>query len=255
LRYRRCKRAMDVVLAAAGLFFLFPLLTLIAVAIRLESRGPVLFRQLRGGENGRPFRIYKFRTMNVVEDGPEVRQATEGDDRITRVGHFLRMSSLDELPQLVNVIAGHMSLVGPRPHAIAHDVHYGQLIENYATRYSVRPGLTGLAQASGLRGETATLSEMRQRVEADNLYVEQQSLQLDIAIIVRTLIGSGWKAREGHWRRRDPSSRLPNRGALSAADLVAVVRNWDPLRQARAMIESDNPRPASFDFYLRKPKP
>jgi Bacterial sugar transferase len=170
------------------------------------------------------------------------------------VGHFLRISSLDELPQLVNVIAGHMSLVGPRPHAIAHDVHYGQLIDGYLTRYSVRPGLTGLAQVSGLRGETATLIEMQRRVEADKLYVEQQCLGLDIKIILRTLIGSGWKAREGSWREKESRSRSTVDATLSPTDLVAAVRDWNPLRRARAMLEADELRRASFDFYLRKPK-
>jgi putative colanic acid biosynthesis UDP-glucose lipid carrier transferase len=187
LSYERTKRLIDLILAGVSFFLLLPLLALIAIAIRLDSKGPVLFRQLRGGRNGEPFRIYKFRTMHVLEDGTDVRQATRNDNRITRVGRWLRSSSLDELPQLLNVIAGDMALVGPRPHALAHDAQYGRLIPSYRLRFQVRPGITGLAQVSGCRGETPEVADMRRRVDLDNLYIAQQCLALDMKILLRTV--------------------------------------------------------------------
>jgi undecaprenyl-phosphate galactose phosphotransferase/putative colanic acid biosynthesis UDP-glucose lipid carrier transferase len=180
------KRAFDVVCASAGLLVLLPLLIVVAVAIKLDSRGPVLFRQYRTGFNGRAFSIFKFRTMTTQENGPEVRQATRNDSRITQVGRILRATSIDELPQLLNVLAGHMSLVGPRPHALAHDDYYSQLIAHYAMRQHMRPGITGWAQVSGLRGETAEVDMMRKRVEHDLWYISNWSFLLDLRIILRT---------------------------------------------------------------------
>ena len=180
------KRAMDLVLAAGLLCAFAPLLLLIAVLIRLDSPGPILFRQTRLGLNGRPFDILKFRSMSVLENGDRIVQATRNDPRITRVGRILRKASLDELPQLVNVLKGEMSLVGPRPHARAHDEHYEKLIEIYRLRQTVKPGITGWAQVHGLRGETPTLASMRKRVEHDVWYAQNLSLALDIEILVRT---------------------------------------------------------------------
>ena len=151
------KRAMDILLASLLLFMLAPVMVLVALCIKLESRGPALFIQTRNGFNGRPFRIYKFRTMSVLEDGPVIRQATRNDPRVTQLGRVLRRTNVDELPQLFNVLAGDMSLVGPRPHAAAHNSEYEQIIANYAYRYHVKPGLTGWAQVHGLRGETQTI--------------------------------------------------------------------------------------------------
>ena len=158
---RAIKRVLDIFVASAILLFLSPLLAMVAVAIKLSGPGPVIFRQRRNGFNGRPFVIYKFRTMNVLEDGPVVCQATKHDARVTAVGRVLRQSSIDELPQLFNVLKGDMSLVGPRPHAIAHDDEYGAAISNYAYRHHVKPGLTGLAQVNGCRGETVHLDQMK----------------------------------------------------------------------------------------------
>jgi lipopolysaccharide/colanic/teichoic acid biosynthesis glycosyltransferase len=159
---------------------------LVALAIRLDSPGPVLFRQTRTGLNGRVFRIYKFRTMRVLEDGPEVRQACRGDARVTCVGRILRRTHLDELPQLLNVLRGEMALVGPRPHALAHDQHYGREIPAYRLRFQVKPGMTGWAQMNGARGETPTLEHMQRRVELDLWYVENRSFWLDLQILTRT---------------------------------------------------------------------
>jgi len=181
------KRAMDVVLATGLLCLLGPLLLLIALLIRLDSAGPALFRQTRLGLNGRPFDLLKFRSMSVLENGDRIVQATKNDPRVTRVGRILRKASLDELPQLVNVLKGEMSLVGPRPHARAHDDYYAQQIDIYRLRQTVKPGITGWAQVHGLRGETPTLALMRQRVEHDVWYAQNLSLALDIEILVRTV--------------------------------------------------------------------
>lgn len=180
------KRAFDVVVALAMLVFFAPSLLLVALLIRLESPGPVLFRQTRGGLNGRPFTIYKFRSMRCQENGETVVQATRADDRITRVGRFIRKTSIDELPQLLNVLKGDMSLVGPRPHARAHDAHYGEQIPGYALRFRARPGLTGLAQIQGLRGGTDTLEAMVKRVRADIAYIETWSFAGDLRIMLLT---------------------------------------------------------------------
>lgn len=185
---RIIKRGMDILISGIALGVLAPLLLLTAAAIRLESGGPVLFRQTRNGYRGRPFKILKFRSMYVQEDGPVIRQVARGDARITRVGRILRKLSIDELPQLVNILRGDMSLVGPRPHALAHDDFYSRSIENYEIRQHVKPGLTGWAQVNGLRGETATLDAMNKRIEFDLWYAVNASVLLDVEILVRTAI-------------------------------------------------------------------
>lgn len=181
------KRAFDIVVATSVLIALFWAYALIALAVVLESRGPVLFRQRRTGLNGKVFTIYKFRSMTVAEDGDVIAHATKNDQRVTRVGAFIRQTSLDELPQLLNVIRGDMSLVGPRPHALAHDAHYGALLPRYADRFAVRPGLTGLAQVQGHRGEIHQLECMARRVQADAEYAARWSFLGDLAIIARTV--------------------------------------------------------------------
>jgi undecaprenyl-phosphate galactose phosphotransferase/putative colanic acid biosynthesis UDP-glucose lipid carrier transferase len=182
------KRALDVMLAAVGLVALLPLLALVSVAIKLSSPGPVIFRQRRYGFNRREFTIYKFRTMNVQEDGSSIRQACRNDVRVTGLGRVLRATSIDELPQLFNVLRGDMSLVGPRPHACAHDNEYAQLIGNYAFRHHIKPGITGWAQVNGFRGETAQLNLMKRRVDLDLWYINNWSFWLDLRIIARTCI-------------------------------------------------------------------
>jgi undecaprenyl-phosphate galactose phosphotransferase/putative colanic acid biosynthesis UDP-glucose lipid carrier transferase len=181
------KRLLDLVAGSVALFTLAPLMLLAAAVLKMEGRGPVLFVQTRNGFSGRPFRMYKFRTMSVLEDGPVIRQATKNDPRITRFGRLLRRTNIDELPQLFNVIAGHMSLVGPRPHAAAHNSEYEKTVANYAYRYHVKPGLTGWAQIHGLRGETQTLSLMARRIEFDLWYINNWSFWLDLKILLRTL--------------------------------------------------------------------
>jgi putative colanic acid biosynthesis UDP-glucose lipid carrier transferase len=180
------KRVLDLVLGTALLLLFTPLLALVSVAVSLDSAGPVLFCQRRTGLNGKTFPIFKFRSMRVMEDGADVRQAVVGDARVTRVGRIIRKLSLDELPQLFNVVAGQMSLVGPRPHAVAHDEYYGAAIPSYTARQKVKPGITGWAQVNGARGETATVEIMRQRVALDGWYVANQSLALDLMILART---------------------------------------------------------------------
>src|SRR5262249_41979408 len=180
------KRALDVVGSVAAIACLCPMLLIVAIAIALDSSGPILFRQRRSGLNGRTFLIYKFRTMTVLEDGPDVKQACRNDRRVTRIRKILRRASLDELPQLINVLKGDMSLVGPRPHALAHDDKYGAHIRHYGDRYNVKPGLTGWAQINGLRGETESFHKMAKRVEYDIWYVRNWSLSLDLRILLRT---------------------------------------------------------------------
>ena len=189
-RYRnaRAKRVLDISLAAILLIILSPLLCLVALAVKLDSRGPVLFRQRRGGLGGRPFVIFKFRTLTVLEDGPSIRQISRNDCRVTRVGRFLRSTSLDELPQLINVVRGEMSLVGPRPHALSHDRMFGQAMPNYSLRFAVRPGITGWAQVNGARGPTPVLADMRRRLDYDIWYIEHWTLGLDIRILAATAI-------------------------------------------------------------------
>ncbi len=181
------KRIMDVVLAGLGLALLSPLLLTIALAVKLTSRGPVFFRQRRYGLDGEEILVYKFRSMKVCEDGPVVTQATKRDPRITPIGAILRKTSLDELPQLLNVLQGKMSLVGPRPHAVAHNEQYRKLIKGYMIRHKVRPGITGLAQVNGLRGETETLEKMSERVRFDLEYLRKWSPWLDIEILFKTI--------------------------------------------------------------------
>ena len=160
----------------------------LALAIKQSSTGPVLFKQRRYGLNGEPILIYKFRSMTVCEDGPEIPQATRRDSRITPVGAFLRRTSLDELPQFLNVLEGKMSFVGPRPHAVAHNETYRKLINGYMIRHKVRPGITGWAQVNGLRGETSTVDKMQRRIQYDIDYLKNWSLWLDLKIIARTAL-------------------------------------------------------------------
>jgi len=180
------KRALDVVMACSLLVALAPLLAAVGILIRLESPGPLIFSQRRKGFNGREFTIFKFRTMNVLEDGSVIAQARRDDPRVTRVGRILRATSIDELPQLVNVVLGHMSIVGPRPHAVAHDDGYAELIAKYAFRQHVKPGLTGWAQVNGYRGETVHLEMMKRRVDCDLWYIKNWSFWFDLRILVLT---------------------------------------------------------------------
>ena len=185
---RAAKRFFDISLATAGLIMLAPLMLVTALLIKLDSRGPVFFRQDRNGFNDGAFSILKFRTMHVLENGPSIRQATREDPRVTRVGRWLRSSSIDELPQLFNVIVGHMSLVGPRPHATSHNTEYESLIANYAFRHHVKPGLTGWAQVNGYRGETRLIEQMERRVEHDLWYINNWSPMLDLRIVLQTVL-------------------------------------------------------------------
>jgi exopolysaccharide biosynthesis polyprenyl glycosylphosphotransferase len=185
---RAQKRCLDIGIASIALLFLAPLLIMTAISVKLDSPGSVIFRQTRRGFNGRPFDIWKFRSMTTSENGDLVRQARREDTRVTRIGRLLRKSSLDELPQFWNVLRGEMSLVGPRPHALAHDSYYDQMISNYAYRHHVKPGLTGWAQINGLRGETPTIDLMEKRVEYDVWYVSNWSIWLDVRILIRTAI-------------------------------------------------------------------
>jgi Undecaprenyl-phosphate glucose phosphotransferase len=182
------KRIFDVIAAVAGLIVLAPLFAAVALAIKLDSRGPVFFLQRRFGFNQQPFRIFKFRTMLTMDDGDVIRQAGVNDPRITRVGRFLRRWNFDELPQLLNVVRGDMSLVGPRPHALAHDHAYERRIALYARRHNVKPGITGWAQVNGLRGETSTDEKMKSRVDHDLHYIDNWSIWLDLSIIVQTVV-------------------------------------------------------------------
>lgn len=180
------KRLEDIVLSIIILTLIAPLLVMIAFAVKLSSPGSILFKQGRHGLRGEKFQVWKFRTMTVCENGSEIKQATRNDVRITKVGAFLRRTSLDELPQFFNVLQGHMSIVGPRPHAIAHNEQYKQLIPGYMSRHAVKPGITGWAQVNGWRGETDTLYKMQKRVEYDLDYIQRWTLWLDIKIIFAT---------------------------------------------------------------------
>ncbi len=181
------KRGTDIALASVALTLVCPLMLVIAAAVKLTSKGPALFRQRRYGLNGEEIRVYKFRSMFTAEDGEVVTQVTKSDPRVTPVGRFIRKTSLDELPQLFNVLQGTMSLVGPRPHAVAHNELYRKLISGYMIRHKVRPGITGLAQVNGMRGETETLEKMRERVRYDLEYLRFWSPWLDLKIIFKTL--------------------------------------------------------------------
>ena len=182
------KRVVDVAVAGFALVAVLPVMVLAAAAIKLDSSGPVIFRQRRSGFDQREFTIYKFRTMHALDDGAAIRQARRGDARITRVGAFLRRTSIDELPQLLNVLRGEMSLVGPRPHAIAHDQAFMASVGNYRMRHRVKPGITGWAQISGCRGETAHPEQIERRVELDLWYISHWSLRLDLRILCRTAL-------------------------------------------------------------------
>ncbi|MER2264450.1 sugar transferase [Methylobacterium oxalidis] len=184
------KRALDVVLCLIFLVNLLPLLGVVAIAVKATSSGPILFRQFRYGLHRETFRIRKFRTMYAALSDPEnatvVRQAERHDARTTPLGRFLRMSSIDELPQLLDVLQGRMSLVGPRPHAVAHDDFYLQVIGRYGERFDCRPGITGLAQVNGARGPTPTVEDMERRLAWDLRYISEASLMLDLKIIFAT---------------------------------------------------------------------
>jgi putative colanic acid biosysnthesis UDP-glucose lipid carrier transferase len=182
------KRISDFVFATVILLAIAPLLLFISIGVKLSSPGPILFKQRRYGLDGRKIMVYKFRTMTVAEDGDVVRQATRNDSRITRFGAFLRRTSLDELPQFINVLQGRMSVVGPRPHAVAHNELYRKLIRGYMIRHKVRPGVTGLAQVMGFRGETDTVEKMKARIEHDLQYLRNWSLLLDLQIILKTIV-------------------------------------------------------------------
>ncbi|HEY4066688.1 MAG TPA: undecaprenyl-phosphate glucose phosphotransferase [Burkholderiaceae bacterium] len=181
------KRISDIVLSSLILLLISPILLAIAIGVKLSSRGPVIFKQRRNGLDGSEIIVYKFRSMTTQDNGSVVRQATKNDARITPFGGFLRRTSLDELPQFINVLQGRMSIVGPRPHAVAHNEQYRRLISAYMVRHKVKPGITGWAQVNGYRGETDTIDKMQARVEYDLEYLRNWSLGLDLQIIVRTI--------------------------------------------------------------------
>jgi putative colanic acid biosynthesis UDP-glucose lipid carrier transferase len=181
------KRASDMVLASVILLLLSPFMLLIALGVKLSSPGPVIFKQRRYGLDGEEILVYKFRSMTVTEDGSRIEQARKNDARVTRLGRFLRKTSLDELPQFINVLQGRMSIVGPRPHAVAHNEQYRPLIKSYMVRHKVKPGITGWAQVNGFRGETDSLEKMEARIRCDLDYLRNWSLRLDLYIIVKTI--------------------------------------------------------------------
>jgi putative colanic acid biosynthesis UDP-glucose lipid carrier transferase len=184
------KRLEDLVLGSLIVLLIAPLLLLISLTVKLGSRGPIFFRQRRYGLNGREIRVLKFRSMTVCEDGPTIKQATKDDKRITPIGRFLRRTSLDELPQFLQVITGEMSIVGPRPHAVAHNEEYRALIHGYMLRHKVKPGITGWAQVNGWRGETDDIVKMEKRVQHDLEYIQNWHLLWDLKIILLTLVGT-----------------------------------------------------------------
>lgn len=181
------KRGVDLLLASLALLLLLPVLATVAILVRWSSPGPIFFLQKRYGLDGREFKVWKFRTMTVCDNGATVIQATRNDPRVTAIGRILRKTSIDELPQLVNVLDGSMSLVGPRPHATAHNEHFRKLIQGYMLRHKVKPGITGLAQVEGSRGETDTIEKMQQRIELDHRYIRDWSIWLDLKIMFRTV--------------------------------------------------------------------
>jgi putative colanic acid biosynthesis UDP-glucose lipid carrier transferase len=181
------KRVSDIILSCIILILISPILLGLAIGVKLSSPGPVIFRQRRNGLDGEEIMVYKFRSMRTQDNGTVVKQATKGDSRITPFGAFIRKTSLDELPQFINVLQGRMSIVGPRPHAVAHNEEYRRLIKAYMVRHKVRPGITGWAQVHGLRGETETIEKMQARVEFDLEYLRNWSLALDLQIIIRTI--------------------------------------------------------------------
>ncbi len=188
------KRSIDLAGAGIGLVLLSPLLAVVALLIKLDSPGPVIFSQRRYGFNQEPFRIFKFRSMTTMEDGRNVVQACRNDARVTRVGRWLRRFSIDEFPQLVNVLRGEMSLVGPRPHAFAHDQNFGQSIAPYARRHNMKPGITGWAQVNGFRGEIKSEKDIRRRVKHDLYYIDNWSIRMDLLCLWRTVASSrAWR--------------------------------------------------------------
>ncbi|KRQ97125.1 undecaprenyl-phosphate glucose phosphotransferase [Bradyrhizobium valentinum] len=191
---RAIKRAFDIATAIAGLILVCPLFIIVSLAIKLDSRGPVLFRQTRHGYNNEPIRVLKFRSMTVMEDGEDFRQVTRHDPRVTRLGRFLRHTNIDELPQLFNVLVGDMSIVGPRPHPTAQNEAFAMLISSFSRRHNVKPGITGWAQVNGYRGETDALEKMQRRVEHDLYYIDNWSLLLDLKILVLTFF-----SRKVYW--------------------------------------------------------
>jgi Undecaprenyl-phosphate glucose phosphotransferase len=184
---RAVKRAFDLVASTVGLILLSPLLVVVSLAIKLDSHGPVLFCQTRHGYNNEPIRVLKFRTMTVMEDGDNFQPVTRHDPRVTRLGRYLRRTNIDELPQLLNVLAGDMSIVGPRPHATAQNETFVELISSFSRRHNVKPGITGWAQVNGYRGDTDTLEKMQRRVERDLYYIDNWSFLFDLRIILLTL--------------------------------------------------------------------
>lgn len=191
---RAIKRAFDIAAAIAGLIIASPLFVIVPLAIKLDSRGPVLFRQTRHGYNNECIRVLKFRTMTVMEEGDNFKPVVRHDPRVTRLGHFLRRTNIDELPQLFNVLAGDMSLVGPRPHATSQNEVFAELILSFSRRHNVKPGITGWAQVNGHRGDTDTLEKMQRRVEHDLYYIDNWSILLDLKIMVMTLL-----SRKAYW--------------------------------------------------------
>ena len=185
---RVAKRAFDICIAGLGLLVLSPLFLTVSLAIRLDSRGPVLFRQTRHGYNNETIKVLKFRSMTTTEDGHHFKQAVRNDPRITRMGRILRRTNIDELPQLVNVLLGEMSIVGPRPHPVALNEAFAERISPLSRRHKVKPGITGWAQVNGFRGETDTLEKMQRRVAYDLYYIDNWSFVFDIKIILMTLV-------------------------------------------------------------------
>ena len=181
------KRVSDVILSSVILVLISPILAILAIGVKMSSPGPVIFKQKRNGLDGEEIIVYKFRSMRAMDNGHVVKQATKDDPRITRFGAFIRKTSLDELPQFINVLQGRMSIVGPRPHAVAHNEEYRRLIKAYMVRHKVKPGITGWAQVNGYRGETDTIEKMQARVEYDLEYLRNWTLTLDLQIIIRTI--------------------------------------------------------------------
>ena len=186
------KRASDIVLASLILVLIAPVLLAVAIGVKRSSPGPIVFKQRRNGVDGKEILVYKFRSMRVMENGGKVTQATKGDPRVTPFGAFIRRTSLDELPQFINVLQGRMSIVGPRPHAVAHNEQYRELVQAYMLRHKVKPGITGWAQVNGYRGETDTLDKMIGRVEYDIDYLRNWSLTMDLRIIAKTVKCTFW---------------------------------------------------------------
>lgn len=194
---RTLKRLEDLLIGSAIMVLISIPMLAIAIAVKLSSKGPVFFRQRRHGLNGEEIKVLKFRSMRCMEDGPTVKQATKNDPRVTKLGSFLRRTSLDELPQFIQVLSGEMSIVGPRPHAVAHNHHYQSLIPGYELRHSVKPGITGWAQVNGWRGETDTIDKMHKRVEYDLAYIQHWSIVRDLDIIRRTVVG-GFRSKNAY---------------------------------------------------------